>query len=195
MTVWMIIGTILIGLITGIVTSLIGASGVTVVVPALTLLFSVNSHIAIGTSLFVDVITSIVVAISYFYHGNVRLKASLWITVGSIIGAQFGSKWVRIISDEKLNIIFAIVLIISGIMTFSRKNKQFDTNKGLHINNRILQTALLLAIGLVIGMISGLVGAGGGVMILLAIIFILHYPMHQAVVLPLLLWQLLLFHL
>lgn len=181
MSIWIIIGTILIGLITGIVTSLIGASGVTVVVPALTLLFGVNSHIAIGTSLFVDVITSIVVAISYFHHGNVRLKASLWITVGSIIGAQFGSKWAGIISDEKLNVIFAIVLIISGIMTFSRKNKQFDTNKGLHINSAILQATLLLAIGLVIGMISGLVGAGGGVMILLAIIFILHYPMHQAV--------------
>lgn len=40
---------------------------------------------------------------------------------------------------------------------------------------------LLLFIGAVIRVISGLVGAGGGVMILLAIIFILHYPVHQAV--------------
>ncbi len=43
------------------------------------------------------------------------------------------------------------------------------------------QALLLLFIGAVIGVISGLVGAGGGVMILLAIIFILHYPVHQAV--------------
>lgn len=181
MTIWVIAGMILIGLITGAVTSLIGASGVAIVVPALTLFFDVNSHMAIGTSLLVDVVTSIAVAISYFYHGNVRLKASLWITVGSIIGAQVGSKWAGAISDQKLNIVFAIVLMISGIMTFRKKNTPFDPNKGLHINNMVLQTILLLAIGLVIGMISGLVGAGGGVMILLAIVFILHYPMHQAV--------------
>lgn len=39
----------------------------------------------------------------------------------------------------------------------------------------------MLGLGLVIGIISGLVGAGGGVMMLVAIIFVLHYPMHEAV--------------
>lgn len=181
MSIWIILGAILVGLVTGTVTSLVGASGVSVVVPALTLFFSVNPHMAIGTSLMIDVITSIAVAISYFKHGNVRLQASLWITVGSIIGAQIGSQWAGIISDEKLNALFAIVLIISGIATLKRGNKQFDSSKGLHVENKYLQALLLLFIGLIIGMISGLVGAGGGVMVLLAIIFVLHYPMHEAV--------------
>lgn len=78
MQILTIVGVIIVGLITGTVTSLIGASGVCVVVPALTLFFDLNSHLAIGTSLMVDVITSIVVAINYFKHGNVRLQASLW---------------------------------------------------------------------------------------------------------------------
>ncbi|WP_281828281.1 TSUP family transporter [Lactobacillus amylolyticus] len=85
MSIWIIIGAIAVGLVTGTITSLIGASGVIIVVPALTLFFAVNSHLAIRTSLLVDVITSLVVAISYFRHGNVRLQASLWITIGSII--------------------------------------------------------------------------------------------------------------
>ncbi len=87
MSILAIIEIICIGLVTGTITSLIGASGVTVVVPSLTLLFGINSHLAIGTSLLVDVITSIVVSIDYIKHKNVRLQASIWITVGSIIGA------------------------------------------------------------------------------------------------------------
>ncbi|WP_297817424.1 sulfite exporter TauE/SafE family protein [uncultured Lactobacillus sp.] len=181
MTVLTWIELIIIGLITGTITSLIGASGVTVVVPAMTILFSLNSHIAIGTSLLVDVITSIVVSISYIRHKNVRLQASIWITVGSILGAQLGSHWAGIISDTSLSGLFAIMLIISGISTLRKKDNNYDSNKGLHFKSKITQTLALLLIGFLIGIISGLVGAGGGVMVLLTIIFILHYPMHQAV--------------
>jgi uncharacterized membrane protein YfcA len=181
MSIGLIIAVLVVGLVTGTVTSLVGASGVSVIVPALTLFFGLNSHLAIGTSLMVDVITSIFVAIGYFHHGNVRLRAGLWITIGSIVGAQIGSHWAGIIPDGPLNTIFAVVLILSGIATLRRKSQVVDTNKGLHLANRFLETLLLLTIGFGIGIISGLVGAGGGVMVLLTIIFILHYPMHQAV--------------
>ncbi|WP_295747204.1 sulfite exporter TauE/SafE family protein [uncultured Limosilactobacillus sp.] len=177
------VGLVIVGIITGTVTSLIGASGVCVVVPALTMWLGMNSHMAIGTSLMVDVITSIVVAGGYFRHGNVRLQASLWITGGSILGAQLGSHWAGLIPDSSLSITFAIVLIISGLVTLRKKNgpQQWEHHRGLHITSKIGQASLLLMIGLGIGIISGLVGAGGGVMILLAIIFVLHYPIHQAV--------------
>lgn len=62
-----------------------------------------------------------------------------------------------------------------------RGNKSFDSSKGIHFKSKIAQGTLLLLIGFLIGIISGLVGAGGGVMILITIIFILHYPMHEAV--------------
>lgn len=181
MNIYLIIGMIILGLVTGTVTSMIGASGVNITVPVLTLFLGLNSHMAIGTSLMVDVITSIVVAISYFRHGNVRLQASLWITVGSIIGAQIGSHWAGNIPDGPLSIIFAVVLIISGLGTLKKGGQTFDPNKGVHLKNKYLQTLVLILLGLGIGLISGLVGAGGGVMALIIIIFVLHYPMHEAV--------------
>ena len=49
---------IIIGLITGGITSLVGASAVTLIVPTLSMLFHVDVHTAIGTSLFVDIVTS-----------------------------------------------------------------------------------------------------------------------------------------
>lgn len=178
MNVWQIIGALLIGLVTGSITSLIGASGVSVVVPALTLFFALSSHVAIGTSLLVDVITSIVVAIGYFRAGNVRLTASLWLTVGSICGSLLGAQ-AGIIPDNVLNSVFAVVLLVSGIATLRRGGQQVKV-KSAHLS-KAGQTAALLGLGLVIGIISGLVGAGGGVMMLVAIIFALHYPMHEAV--------------
>ena len=183
MSVVTMIGVIVLGLVTGTVTSLIGASGVCVVVPVLTMWLGMNSHLAIGTSLMVDVITSIVVAIGYFRHGNVRLRASLWITVGSILGAQLGSHWAGLIPDGSLSFTFAIVLIIFGLATFRKgqKSQRLDSQKGLHLMSPVGQAFLLSLIGFAIGIISGLVGAGGGVMILLAIVFVLHYPIHQAV--------------
>ncbi|MFC2695349.1 MAG: sulfite exporter TauE/SafE family protein [Lactobacillus sp.] len=166
------------GLVTGSITSLIGASGVSVVVPALTLFFALSSHVAIGTSLLVDVITSIVVAIGYFRAGNVRLTASLWLTVGLICGSLLGAQ-AGIIPDNVLNSVFAVVLLVSGIATLRRGGQQVKV-KSAHLS-KAGQTAALLGLGLVIGIISGLVGAGGGVMMLVAIIFALHYPMHEAV--------------
>ncbi len=179
MSVLQIVAAILIGLVTGLITSLIGASGVSIVVPALTLLFALGSHVAIGTSLLVDVITSIVVAIGYFRAGNVRLTASLWLAVGSVCGSLLGAHWAGIIPDAVLNTVFAVVLLLSGIATLRRGGKQVQVKEAKL--SKGAQTAALLGLGFVIGIISGLVGAGGGVMMLVAIIFVLHYPMHEAV--------------
>ena len=64
---------ILIGLATGLVVGITGASGVLLVVPLLTMLLKFSMHTAVGTSLFVDVITPLVVAFTYYRHGNVKI--------------------------------------------------------------------------------------------------------------------------
>jgi len=73
------------------VVGLTGASGVVVVVPLLTVLMGFSMHAAIGTSLFVDVITPLFVAWSYYKNGNVDIKSGLWLALGAIVGAQVGS--------------------------------------------------------------------------------------------------------
>jgi uncharacterized membrane protein YfcA len=231
MSVGIAIGLIAVGLVTGAITSLVGASGVMIIVPALTMLFQVNTHMAIGTSLMVDVITSIVVAIGYFRAKNVKLTEALWLAASAILGAQLGARWAGTIPEGPLNIIFAVVMVISGLATLrsalkktaettetaetaeitettesastvktsgtvetagttetsSNANGQKNDNenkkgkKGLRFSAPWQKTLALLVVGFGLGIISGLVGAGGGVMVLLALIFILQYPMHQAI--------------
>lgn len=177
---------ICIGVVTGGITSLIGASGVMVIVPILTMLFKVNVHTAIGTSLFVDVIASLTVAYSYYKHGNIELKSGMWIALTSIIGAQLGASLASKMGESKLSSWFGVILVIAGLSmirkSFKEKSDSSD-NLDKHIEfkkewQRIL-TALIIGLG--IGILSGIFGAGGGVMILLALIIIMSFPLHKAI--------------
>ena len=171
-----------IGIITGGITSLIGASGVMVIVPILTMIFHISAHTAIGTSLFVDVIASITVAYSYLKKGNVELKAGIWIAISSVIGAQVGALLASNIADQHLSTSFGFVLIAAGLsMIFKKDKKQKNDSKKNRFKAEWQKIIAALIIGLGIGIISGMFGAGGGVMILLALIIIMKLPLHKAI--------------
>lgn len=201
-----------IGVITGGITSLIGASGVMIIVPIMTMLFKVNIHSAIGTSLFVDVIASLTVSYSYYKNGNIELKSGVWIALTSIIGAQIGASLASKIGAANLSSGFGIVLVIAGLSmfrkSFKEKGNTSDTlskkytaknevvcaddskeksdltdnvSKSVHFKKEWHKILSALIIGLGIGILSGLFGAGGGVMILLALIILMSFPLHKAI--------------
>lgn len=173
---------IIIGLITGGITSLVGASAVTLIVPTLSMLFHVDVHTAIGTSLFVDIVTSIVVSYNYYRKGHVELKSGLWIAVASIIGAQIGANIANQTKGITLSGLFGVLLIFSGISQLRKaKKKNQPSQKKINFKHQCTEILTAILIGIIIGIISGIFGAGGGVMILLALVVILGYPMHMAV--------------
>ena len=172
---------VIIGLITGTITSLVGASAVTLIVPALSMLFHVDVHTAIGTSLFVDIITSIVVAYNYYRKGHVELKSGLWIAIASVVGAQFGANIANATKGVTLSGLFGILLIFSGFNELHRAKKGTVERKRITFKHEWTEILTAILIGIAIGIISGIFGAGGGVMILLALVVILGFSMHMAV--------------
>lgn len=174
---------ILIGLATGLVVGITGASGVLLVVPLLTIILNFSMHTAVGTSLFVDVITPLVVAYSYYRHGNVNLKSALWLAVGAIIGAQAGALVANefVPSDlmSKGFILFMIGMAVSMWMKSYRPKRENDRVRFSEMNNR--NRLITFGIGLLLGISSGLFGAGGGLMFLLVLIVILKYPTRLAI--------------
>ena len=174
---------ILIGLATGLVVGITGASGVLLVVPLLTILLKFSMHTAVGTSLFVDMITPLFVAYSYYRHGNVNLKAALWLAVGAILGAQAGAlvanKFVPSDLMSKGFILFMLAMAVS-MWVKSYRPKQENTKVRLsEMNNK--NRLITFGIGLVLGINSGLFGAGGGLMFLLVLLVILKYPTRMAI--------------
>ena len=177
---------ICIGVVTGGITSLIGASGVMIIVPILTMFFKVSVHTAIGTSLFVDVIASLTVSYSYYKNGNIELKSGIWIALTSIIGAQLGASLASKMGEGNLSSSFGIVLVIAGLSmlrkSYKKKSDSTDTISGfIHFKAEWQKILAALIIGLGIGILSGIFGAGGGVMILLALIVLMSFPLHKAI--------------
>jgi uncharacterized membrane protein YfcA len=83
---------LLIGTGAGVMVGIMGGSGVMVVVPMLTLLLAFPVHVAIGTSLLIDVIATVVTAAIYHRHQNVFIRPGFWIAFGSVVGALLGSR-------------------------------------------------------------------------------------------------------
>lgn len=174
---------ILIGLATGLVVGITGASGVLLVVPLLTILLKFSMHTAVGTSLFVDVITPLVVAISYYRHGNVNLKAALWLAIGAIVGAQAGALVANaFVPSELMNKGFILFMFIMAVSMWVKSYRPKQENTSVRLSEMTHKNRLItLGIGLLLGINSGMFGAGGGLMFLLVLIVILKYPTRIAV--------------
>jgi uncharacterized membrane protein YfcA len=174
---------ILIGLATGLVVGITGASGVLLVVPLLTILMGTAMHTAVGTSLFVDVITPLVVAYTYYRHGNVNLKAAFWLAVGAILGAQVGALFANlVVTNNALNIGFIVFLFAMALSMWFKSNRQSRENTSARLAQMTTRNRLItFGIGLLLGINSGLFGAGGGLAFLLVLLIVLRYPTKLAV--------------
>jgi len=176
---------VLAGVFVGILTSFMGASGVMFVVPVLTMFFGLSIYSSIGTSLAVDVISSLAVSISYYNHGKVDLKPSILMAVSAVAGAQIGGKVAHLTPELQLQWIFALSMIVGGVFMFkgghlqvlSRHRRMFEVVRR-YVQRR---KSVSILVGLVIGVVCGLLGAGGGVMFLIVLLFLYGYPTHTAI--------------
>lgn len=176
---------IIIGVVTGVVTGLTGASGVMVVVPLLTVLLNFSIHEAIGTSLIVDVLAPLTIAYTYYKHGNIDIKSGIWIAVGSVLGAQFGATFAAGMPEGGLSGTFGIFMAIMGIAIwrkgFNQKSIGKAAKKMIKFETKTQRIITSLVLGVVVGLMTGILGAGGGGMILLILIFVLNFSLHTAI--------------
>lgn len=176
---------ILLGVCSGGMTSLIGASGVMIVIPALSLGMQLTMQQAIGTSLMVDVIASIIVSYTYFKNKNIDLKRGIWIALGSVAGAQLGAMFADKIPEIGLGggfgfflIIFGVIMLVRGV---NKGEMSAKISKPLKLKDGWQRNSVSVAIGFLLGIISGLMGAGGGINFLLVLLFVLKMPLHKAI--------------
>ncbi len=180
-------GAILMGLSLG----LIGGGGSILTVPILVYLFHVDAVLATAYSLFIVGLTSLVGSVSHVKLGNVHWKTALVFGIPSIISVFLTRLYLvpaipnplihtatmTISKPMALLVLFAIIMILAAYsMIKPSKKPQDDQSKEVSFN-----FPLILAEGLIVGMVTGLVGAGGGFLIIPALVLLAKLPMKQAV--------------
>ncbi|MFB9076783.1 sulfite exporter TauE/SafE family protein [Flavobacterium procerum] len=174
-------------IIIGITLGLIGGGGSILTIPILVYLFKVNPDQATSYSLFIVGLTAMSGSYSHYKMGNLKLKSALYFALPSVISiliirevifpkiasTLFSVASYTVSKDFLIMIIFS-VLMITAAFSMIRKNqpeiKSAQTN--------YLQLSL---IGFLVGIVTGFLGAGGGFLIIPALLFFANLPMKQAV--------------
>jgi len=113
---------VIIGLLAGLFSGLLGVGGGLVMIPLMVVLLGYSQHEAQGTSLAVLAIpVTFLAAYNYYTEGFVNWKFALIIAVSFLIGGYFGSKFAISIDKDLLKKIFGVILIIAAIKMFFGK--------------------------------------------------------------------------
>lgn len=160
----------------GLSLGLLGGGGSILVVPLLTYIGGLDPREAIATSLFVVGATSLVSLVGHARKGNVQWRTGPIFGAAGMAGAFGGGLAGGYIPGTILMIGFAIMMIATaGAMIKGRKDRDGQSNDRHHPLWRILLD------GLVVGAATGMVGAGGGFLVVPALVLLAGQPMTAAV--------------
>ena len=141
-----------------------GVGGGILVVPALVLMLRFDQRLANGTSLGAVLPISVASLVTYWSHDNVDWPMALWLVIGALAGAILGTKWIHVLPRRVLGYLFAAMLIATAIRLFIPM-----TADGRDAITAVTAIALVF-IGLATGTLAGLLGIGGGVVMVPAMI-------------------------
>jgi uncharacterized membrane protein YfcA len=184
------IGAIIMGLSLG----LIGGGGSILTVPILVYLFHVDAVLATAYSLFIVGLTSLIGSGSHMRLGNIHWRTAIVFGIPSILAVYATRAWLvpwlpdplftagnTEVSKALGMLIFFALLMVAAACSMIRKPKvpkgpDQPAEQAVKFNY-----PLILGEGLIVGTITGLVGAGGGFLIIPALVLLAKLPMKQAV--------------
>ena len=113
---------LLLGLVAGILSGLIGVGGGVIIIPVLVFLFGLSQHQAQGTTLALLVPPiGLLAAWEYYKEGYVDLKIAGLICAGFLFGGWLGAKLATDLSSRMLEKVFGVALLLISIkMIFSK---------------------------------------------------------------------------
>jgi len=116
-SMWVIV---LVGMVTGILAGFLGVGGGFVRVPALIYIVGATTHIAVGTDLLEIAVSGGYGAMRHSQMGNVDMIAVLFMIVGAMVGAQFGSIATMYVRGPAIRYILSYSLILATVGAFLR---------------------------------------------------------------------------
>jgi len=103
------------GFLAGVSSGLLGIGGGSLMVPILHFALSFPMHLAVATSVFTMIFTSISGVATHIYLGNVVYTYALLLSIGVIFGAQIGAYAAKQVSGKTLRRFFGVVLVLISL--------------------------------------------------------------------------------
>lgn len=163
----------------GVVLGMLGGGGSILCIPILVYLFKIDPVIASAYSLFIVGVTSFVGAIPKYRQQLLNIRTGIIFGVPSILSIFITRKWIVpsipdvLIHTESFQLTkrvlilgtFAILMVLAS-MSMIRGKKEMTSN------SQKFRTFLVVLEGIIIGFLTGFVGAGGGFLIIPALVFL-----------------------
>lgn len=175
----------------GISLGLIGGGGSILTVPVLVYLFNIDAVLATAYSLFIVGLTSAVGSVNYFKKGLVNIKTAIVFGIPSIVAVFATRAYIVpaipkevlhlgdfIITKSLLMMLLFAILMIAASYSMIKKDK---TEASPEFAKQQFNYPLILLEGGIVGVLTGLVGAGGGFLIIPALVVLSKLPMKEAV--------------
>lgn len=173
--------------IIGLSLGLIGGGGSILTIPILVYLFKIDPKLATSYSLFIVGFTALSGCFSHYKMGNLKIKSAMYFAIPSVFSILIIREVIflkipniiftigsfQVTKDFLIMIIFAIMMIAASFSMINKTNTKIHTT-----DTNYLQLAI---IGAVVGIVTGFLGAGGGFLIIPALLFFANLPMKQAV--------------
>lgn len=181
------IGALIIGLILG----LIGGGGSILTVPVMVYIMGIAPVLATAYSLFVVGATSAVGALQNGKKGLLEWKTGIVFAIPALISVYSTRKWImpaipdhimtigsfEISKSIAIMLLFAIIMIIASITMIRSNCLNCDDEEAVITYNY----PMILLEGTFVGLLTGLIGAGGGFLIIPALVVFAHLPMKKAI--------------
>ena len=175
----------------GVSLGLIGGGGSILTVPVLVYLFHVEPVLATAYSLFIVGSSSLVGAWPKYKQGFVNLKTAIIFGIPSIASVYATRKFLvpaipselgsiagfEITKSLLMMLLFAILMVAASFSMIRSKSSNLDVKEEAQTFNY----PMILLEGALVGVLTGLVGAGGGFLIIPALVMLSKLPMKQAV--------------
>lgn len=177
-------------LLIGVVLGLIGGGGSILTVPILVYLMFINPVTATAYSLFIVGVSALVGAIRNIQKGLVDFKTAIVFAIPAFIAVYATRKYLVPAIPEELftlgsfvltkniaiMLFFAIIMLVASISMIRNKRNDPDEDTIISYNY-----PLIIIEGFVVGVLTGIVGAGGGFLIIPALVLLAKLPMKKAV--------------
>ncbi|MBK9072234.1 MAG: sulfite exporter TauE/SafE family protein [Myxococcales bacterium] len=179
----------------GITLGLLGGGGSIMTLPILRYVLDMDGREAIAMSLVVVGATSLVGMIAHARAGRVRWSTGLIFGAASMAGAYAAGQWLApLIPATILLILFAVLMAVTAVAMLRKKRVAISANATAAASappvldvpkrppaNQVGRIAGIAGEGIAVGAVTGLVGAGGGFLVVPALVLLGGLPMEHAI--------------